>query len=314
MSEPVPSSGLERRYRRLLAYYPRDHRERHGEEMVGVLMAGAADRSRPGWRESADLLWAAVRLRLRRVVAGGGIDPRDALAIVSLLGPVAILVGAARTPHDLDLVSWMTRGPVPGTPWWQQFANAPMWIVWLAVAVLGIAHRRRAAAVGAWLGTTGFVLRAFFSPAQYWWTTNWDAGWVLVGLLTAVALTWSPGPARARESVSWWANVPMATAVVAVAMLGVLAYREQLSGWRVAALAVGAVVACRPWSRAGRRAALVLLLPAMTYLLGRILLLGIDALPDYHTPSVAEVAFCCGVPVVMLLTLGGRPRRVRQQA
>lgn len=310
MSEPVPSSDLERRYRRLLAYYPRDHRERHGEEMVGVLMAGAADRRRPGWRESADLLWAAVRLRLRRVMAAdSGIEPRDVLAIMSLLGPVAILAGTATGLHSL--ISWATHDPIPGTPWWQQFANAPMWIVWLAVAVLGIARRRRAAAVGAWLGTTGFVLRAVFSPAQYWWTTSWDAGWVLLGLLTAVALTWPAG--LARESVRWWAAVPMATAVVAVVMLGVLAYREQLSGWRVAALAVGTVVACRPWSRAGRRAALVLLLPAMSYLLGRILLLGVDALPDYHTPSVAEVAFCCGVPVVVLLALGELPRLVRQR-
>lgn len=57
----------------------------------------------------------------------------------------------------------------------------------------------------------------------------------------------------------------------------------------------------------------MLLLPAMSYLLGRILLLGVDALPDYHTPSVAEVAFCCGVPVVVLLALGELPRLVRQR-
>jgi hypothetical protein len=78
-------------------------------------------------------------------------------------------------------------------------------------------------------------------------------------------------------------------------------------------LAFGTVVACRPWSRVGRRAALVFLVPGMSYLLGRILLFGIDALPDYDSPSVAEVAFCYGVPVVVLLALGGLPRRVRQR-
>ncbi|MGH3199194.1 MAG: hypothetical protein ACRDOH_01820 [Streptosporangiaceae bacterium] len=33
----------EKRYRRLLALYPRDHRREHAEEMVGVLLAVAGD-------------------------------------------------------------------------------------------------------------------------------------------------------------------------------------------------------------------------------------------------------------------------------
>ncbi|MGP4104037.1 hypothetical protein [Nonomuraea sp. KM90] len=41
-------SPLEARYRRLLAAYPRDHRARHEEEMIGVLLAGARfGRTRP---------------------------------------------------------------------------------------------------------------------------------------------------------------------------------------------------------------------------------------------------------------------------
>ncbi|MEU0569147.1 hypothetical protein ABZ297_27740 [Nonomuraea sp. NPDC005983] len=34
-------SGLERRYRRLLRWFPWEHRERHEEEMLSVLMAAA---------------------------------------------------------------------------------------------------------------------------------------------------------------------------------------------------------------------------------------------------------------------------------
>ena len=60
-------STAERRYRRLLAWYPRDHRERNGEEMLGVLLAGSSDRRGPRWRETVDLLWGAVRMHLRRV-------------------------------------------------------------------------------------------------------------------------------------------------------------------------------------------------------------------------------------------------------
>lgn len=56
---------LERRYRRLLAFYPRRFRREHGEEMLAVLLAGAGDRCRPGLAESADLVRNAALLRLR---------------------------------------------------------------------------------------------------------------------------------------------------------------------------------------------------------------------------------------------------------
>jgi hypothetical protein len=36
-------SRIEKRYRRLLALYPKDHRREHAEEMVGVLLAAAGD-------------------------------------------------------------------------------------------------------------------------------------------------------------------------------------------------------------------------------------------------------------------------------
>jgi hypothetical protein len=43
------AAGLERGYRRLLACYPARFRSEHGEELVGVLMAGARDgQRRPG--------------------------------------------------------------------------------------------------------------------------------------------------------------------------------------------------------------------------------------------------------------------------
>ena len=41
---------LERAYRRLLAWYPREFRRENGQEILAVLMAGAPDgQRRPAW-------------------------------------------------------------------------------------------------------------------------------------------------------------------------------------------------------------------------------------------------------------------------
>jgi len=60
------STHLERRYRRLLACYPRAFRREHEEEMLVVLMAGASDgRRQPGLADTADLIRNAIWMRLR---------------------------------------------------------------------------------------------------------------------------------------------------------------------------------------------------------------------------------------------------------
>jgi hypothetical protein len=59
------SAGLERRYRRLLAWYPRAYRRENGEEILAVLLACARNgQQRPGLVESADLIKGAMRSRL----------------------------------------------------------------------------------------------------------------------------------------------------------------------------------------------------------------------------------------------------------
>jgi hypothetical protein len=60
------STDLERRYRRLLGWYPQTFRHEHGEEILVVLMAGARDgRRRPGLADSADLIRNAIWMRVR---------------------------------------------------------------------------------------------------------------------------------------------------------------------------------------------------------------------------------------------------------
>lgn len=55
------TADLERRYRRLLRCFPARYRREHEQEILSVLMAGAADgRRRPGLADSADLVMTAM--------------------------------------------------------------------------------------------------------------------------------------------------------------------------------------------------------------------------------------------------------------
>jgi len=80
---------LARRYRQRLALYPRAYRRDHEEEMLAVLLEGA----RPGQEfpriaESADLIWGALRMRLRLGYPFRGNVGSDALAVFSLVAPL----------------------------------------------------------------------------------------------------------------------------------------------------------------------------------------------------------------------------------
>jgi hypothetical protein len=75
-------AALERRYRRLLACYPRAFRRDNAEEILAVLLACAQDgQQRPGLAASADLLRSAVLMRLRPPVP----RPRAVRAAVRLM-------------------------------------------------------------------------------------------------------------------------------------------------------------------------------------------------------------------------------------
>lgn len=290
-------SELEKRYRRLLALYPRDHREQHGEEMLGVLVADAGERTRPGWRNTIDLVWGAFRLHLRRLIAA------DVLAIVSLLGPVAILAGATVSLHEL---AWYVRiGSVPPL---ERVPDAPVWFVWLAVAVLAVLGKRRAAAVGAWVGTAGLALLLTMANMSWRWNYS-EAGWVLLGPVIAVALTLSPGPARGRELVGRGSVAVMAATVLAVATTGVLGYGETVAEVaQLAALAVGAAVATKVWSRAGSRATLVLLAPVMTALLAHL----VSWLHSGPINDTVTALIFFGLPLLLLAVSGGLVRLNRR--
>ena len=62
------STQLERRYGRLLAFYPKEFRREHEQEMLSVLIAGAADgQRRPSLDEALDLVSNASLMRLSQM-------------------------------------------------------------------------------------------------------------------------------------------------------------------------------------------------------------------------------------------------------
>ena len=78
-------SRLERRYRRLLAWYPARHRRTYGEEMIGVLLASAPDgqqhpRLAGGRARFHDFAWRVPRIRraLQRARSRSLCHPADA--------------------------------------------------------------------------------------------------------------------------------------------------------------------------------------------------------------------------------------------
>jgi hypothetical protein len=144
-------TNLERRYRRLLAWYPRTFRRENGQEILDVLMAGARHgQSRPGLVSSADLITSGLRMRLnprgprsaptvraavRLMYAGAAVTAVSLIiATISLASigrraatlrvagrnqpfPVAVTVGIGVGLVMIALWLWMARASSAGRHW-----------------------------------------------------------------------------------------------------------------------------------------------------------------------------------------------------
>ncbi|WP_242908984.1 hypothetical protein [Actinomadura terrae] len=199
-------SALERRYRRLLACYPAEHRAAHGEEMLDVLLSAARPgQTRPAVADAADLLYGAARIRLRRLGAGGKASPwPGAFAITGFLAIYLLLAEGLR--FMVNAPYWVVVLPGPGDMGQPlrrtialHFGTAPYWLAWAVIAVLAWRGRRRAAAIGACA-----VIGAQFVLALYG-TFAYDLPWAWLGLslagsplalalLATASLLVSPGP------------------------------------------------------------------------------------------------------------------------
>ena len=117
------SAGLERRYWRLLACYPRAFRREHEQEILAVLMAGADEgqqRPRPG--EAANLIKHALWMRLG--LSRGGIMINERTFPISVDRPSRTLMtafGAGRkaprvtmSPSTVDVrMGWAFHATIP---------------------------------------------------------------------------------------------------------------------------------------------------------------------------------------------------------
>jgi hypothetical protein len=107
-------AGLERRYRRLLVYYPRAFRHEHEQEILSVLMAGADEgQQRPRLGEAADLIRSAIWMRLRPRVPRSqrtvlwAVRLMYLCAALRLLGIPILPATTGSSPYPLDIgISW----------------------------------------------------------------------------------------------------------------------------------------------------------------------------------------------------------------
>ncbi len=193
-------ANLERRYRRLLAWYPQAFRREHGQEILAVLMACAPDgQRRPGLAESADLIRSGLWMRLRPSVP---LSARTVRAAVRLM-----CAGAAVTTLSL-IVSMISLAHIGRGAATLRLAgrSQPFWVaitvgivgglvviaVWLWMAWASGKGRNWARIMSTVLfGLATVELTSVFSGPQsllgmIFWTPTW-----LVGL-AAVWLLWRP--------------------------------------------------------------------------------------------------------------------------
>jgi hypothetical protein len=294
---------LERRYRRLLACYPADHRRAHGQEMLDVLMTGArAGQRSPGLAESADLIRGAVRVRIR---PGASADPgwREALALLSVILPLVMVVDtvAAVALYQSENVLFDPLALAAGLIGQGQ----------LLVAILVLSRLRRVAAtvsVGllAWyavIAATGLGASAYAPQSSLM------LYFFLFGL-EAVALVASPGPRRGLQLLTWRRSPLLLVAGVAAAIVQTSVSFHR--GWGhdvidIAAIAaiVVLVAGMALASRTSRRILMLLTVPA--YCLAAPLLIGGALLG----PMTLASALLAGLPPLIILGLAVTTARRR---
>lgn len=206
---PGEAGGLERRYRRLLVFYPAAYRRVHDEEMLAVLMTAAPEgQRRPGIADTADLIWGALRVRFQPQRDGGEPAWRDALAVLTVVLPAAMLLVSATQEVQLRLLT-------PGSASFGfQVSSVQQSVLEAALVALVLLRLRRLALLGA--GGMFLWVALFSGGATYVWATEEAYLFVPLGL-EIIALAASPGPRRGLQVLSWKLGALLGVATLAVA-------------------------------------------------------------------------------------------------
>ncbi|UBU10762.1 hypothetical protein [Nonomuraea gerenzanensis] len=260
-------TGLERGFRRLLAAYPKEHRARHEEEMVAVLLASAEPgRRRPSLGDAYDVLRGGLAIRLRHAAAGRSqLYWRDALDIAALLAPLALFV--IRIEGAAGYGEWVFRGEFNQNGL-RLMGEAAVQALPYGLVVLFAWLNRRWAAIAFAAGYS--VLSGWSTYRVEYEFAMWNAEGVLIkadpidvsdigmSMLPAgvcavmLALAPSPGPG----SVGTPRLLRWTAALVGLPVLGAMSFRWMGLPVAVAVVVVAGVVAWR--SPVGRRVAVVL--------------------------------------------------------
>jgi hypothetical protein len=305
-------NALQRRYRRLLAAYPADHRRLHGEEMVHVLLASA----RPGQRwprlaDAADLLAGALRIRLRRRPAPADPTPwSDALAVVSLVAPLLLFAGmfvTSEVPGAMVRAVTTSTGDVlwPAGLWsWAFILAAP------GVAVCALLGSRRGVAIAA-SATAVLVASATSYPTFAAWL-----GIDIAALSVAAALR-SPGPRRGRQILGWRGTGAIAVTLVVIAALTHTSFG--LSGpfapvpLLVMTAGASSMAGVCLTSRVGRRVLVLLMIPGLPTLAFLLAAAGAGADSPLSALSAVAILYAPLALVVCLALAAVRPRKARRE-
>jgi hypothetical protein len=311
--------ALERRYRRLLAWYPAEHRRLNGEEMIGVLLAGArAGQRRPRPSDALDLIRGGLRIRLRSLLSGN-LDSKltDALAIYSIIVPVVLLISGAVWATGTNY-RWL-RETSNMALWWrlQPLGFESLYLALILLPPILVWRRHRRAAVVLALVPAAFATVGAFRLSATSGVVG-DSASSLLLMLQAVALAVSPGPRRGLQLLSKpaWAVVCAAGLAAAVpytpqteVFFGMPATEAILVVGGVVVTVLAAMLVTLP-ARVGFR--IISLLAAPVYLYG-------ISLPLYGAPSslisysLAIVYLPCLALWVLIGIMAwlGRQRRVR---
>jgi len=209
--EPA-AEALERRYRRLLAWYPAAYRAANADDMLGVALARSVSGQRwPEPGEAVNLIVSGIGERLGGMLRRP--DQRDTAAVLAIAGPVLLAAAAARTiagPFMFDPA--MT---FPAAPPRMLVAALTFAAWWILVALAGMLGWRRAAAAGACLGAAGQVVMLALVVSGYFgelMVAYWQAVVALVAATSALGSLRSQG-----RPLSWRAVTALAAAAAILA-------------------------------------------------------------------------------------------------